>query len=89
LPRAHGSGTVTRASWAARLGSRLPIVPPDRDQAYQMFHVVLPSSALRDGVIVRLRERGILGVFHYVPLHLSAMGRAQGAVQASAPSRRR
>jgi len=73
------------AGWAAQLGARLPLVPPDRVQAYHMFYVVLPSPALRDGLIVHLRERGILAVFHYVPLHLSAMGRGHGGCPGLCP----
>jgi dTDP-4-amino-4,6-dideoxygalactose transaminase len=42
----------------------------------------LVSPARREGLIARLRERGILAVFHYQPLHLSEMGRRFGGVPA-------
>ena len=40
-----------------------------------MFYVVLPSPEYRDALISHLKAQGILSVFHYVPLHLSNMGR--------------
>jgi dTDP-4-amino-4,6-dideoxygalactose transaminase len=39
-----------------------------------MFYLLLPTLALRQGLIAHLRQRGILSVFHYLPLHLSEMG---------------
>ncbi len=39
-----------------------------------MFYLLLPSLEARQGLIEHLRERGILSVFHYLPLHLSEMG---------------
>jgi len=40
-----------------------------------MFHIVLPSSDQQGTLIEHLRLRGIQAVFHYLPLHLSAMGK--------------
>lgn len=60
--------------WAAHEGVRLPLVPPHCEQAYHMFYLLLPTPTARDRLIAHLRERGILSVFHYVPLHLSEMG---------------
>jgi dTDP-4-amino-4,6-dideoxygalactose transaminase len=65
--------------WADQIGARLPVVPPDCEQAYHMFYVVLPSSDYRDGMIAHLKASGILSVFHYVPLHLSPAGKKFGA----------
>jgi len=39
-----------------------------------MFYLVMPSLADRQGLIEHLGRRGILSVFHYLPLHLSEMG---------------
>jgi len=36
-------------------------------------------------LIARLRERGILAVFHYQPLHVSKMGRAFGGRPGQCP----
>ncbi|MGK2857232.1 MAG: dTDP-4-amino-4,6-dideoxygalactose transaminase [Thermoanaerobaculia bacterium] len=62
------------SGWASRYGVVLPAVPPHCEQPYHMFHMVLPDGASRDALIAHLRERSILAVFHYQPLHLSEMG---------------
>jgi len=61
--------------WASANGVKLPLTPPHRDQPYHMFYLILPTYAARHELIARLRRRGILAVFHYVPLHSSPMGR--------------
>jgi dTDP-4-amino-4,6-dideoxygalactose transaminase len=63
------------AEWAASCGVRLPIVPAHCDSSYHMFYMLMPSLDARQGLIAHLKQRGILAVFHYLPLHLSAMGR--------------
>ena len=45
---------------------------------YHMFYLLLPTLELRQGLIAHLRQRDILSVFHYLPLHLSDMGRRFG-----------
>jgi len=62
------------SEWAAEHRVRLPIVPPDCQQAYHMFYLLLPSLKDRQALIAHLRAQGINGVFHYLPLHLSEMG---------------
>ncbi|MGH3609801.1 MAG: DegT/DnrJ/EryC1/StrS family aminotransferase, partial [Pseudonocardiaceae bacterium] len=62
------------SSWAAANGVQLPHIPSDRAQAFHMFHMLMPSLAARTELIRLLDERGMLAVFHYLPLHLSAMG---------------
>lgn len=66
------------AGWAERVGARLPFVPPDRDSSWHLFHLILPSPEKRDALMNGLKSRGILAVFHYLPLHLSPMGRSWG-----------
>jgi len=61
-------------AWAGENGVRLPIVPKECDQSYHMFYLLLPSLADRQALIGHLAQRGILAVFHYVPLHCSPMG---------------
>lgn len=61
--------------WACAMGVQLPVVPPECDQAYHMFYLLMPSPESRQSLIAHLKEVGILSVFHYVPLHLSDMGR--------------
>jgi dTDP-4-amino-4,6-dideoxygalactose transaminase len=50
-----------------------------------MYYLLLPSLAKRQALITHLRERGILSVFHYLPLHLSAMGRQFGGQPGQCP----
>jgi dTDP-4-amino-4,6-dideoxygalactose transaminase len=71
--------------WAAGAGVRLPAVPGDAEPAYHLFFMVLPSGEARDGLIAYLRERGIASVFHYLPLHLSEMGRRLGGREGDCP----
>ena len=72
-------------SWAATSQVGLPVIPGHCEQAYHMFHVVMPTPESRDALIEHLRTRGILSVFHYVPLHLSAMGRRYGGRDGQCP----
>jgi len=66
------------AGWAAAEGVITPVVPPDCEQAYHMFYILLPSLTSRQGLIQHLKARGIQAVFHYLPLHLSEMGKKFG-----------
>jgi dTDP-4-amino-4,6-dideoxygalactose transaminase len=71
--------------WAACRGVRLPIVPGHCEQSYHMFYLLTPSLAFRQALIGHLKERGILAVFHYLPLHLSPMGRRLGGGPGDCP----
>jgi dTDP-4-amino-4,6-dideoxygalactose transaminase len=71
--------------WATAGGVRLPYVPGDCQQSYHMFYMILPTGQMRDALIAHLKARGILSVFHYVPLHLSEMGRRAGGYEGQCP----
>jgi dTDP-4-amino-4,6-dideoxygalactose transaminase len=71
--------------WAGRNGVRLPVVPSHCTQAYHMFYLLMPSLEARERFISRLKEHGILSVFHYLPLHLSEMGRRYGGSPGDCP----
>ena len=73
------------SSWAAATGVRLPTVPGQCEQAYHMFYLLLADLEARTAFIRYLRERGICSVFHYLPLHLSAMGRTFGGKEGDCP----
>jgi dTDP-4-amino-4,6-dideoxygalactose transaminase len=60
--------------WARAQGVKLPVVPAHCSQAYHMFYLLLPSFRERQAFIDHLKARGILSVFHYLPLHLSEVG---------------
>jgi dTDP-4-amino-4,6-dideoxygalactose transaminase len=72
-------------AWAHTHDVRRPIVPEHCEQAWHMYYVLLPSPAARSALIAHLRARGILAVFHYLPLHLSAMGRRFGGSEGQCP----
>lgn len=71
--------------WARERGVRRPVVPPHCDQAYHMYYLLLPSQEQRTALIEHLKKRGILSVFHYLPLHLSVMGRKFGGKPGACP----
>ncbi|HYZ73391.1 MAG TPA: dTDP-4-amino-4,6-dideoxygalactose transaminase [Chthoniobacterales bacterium] len=63
----------------------LPQVPADCKHAAHLFYVLLPTQSLRDELIRFLRSRGIGSAFHYLPLHLSPMGRRFGYQEGDCP----
>jgi dTDP-4-amino-4,6-dideoxygalactose transaminase len=71
--------------WAESTGVRLPVVPRHCGQAYHMFYLLLPSLDARQELIAHLRERGIMAVFHYQPLHLSEAGERFGGRPGDCP----
>ena len=73
------------ADWAVKNGTRLPVVPAHCEQAYHMFYLLLPSLDARQRFIAHLKARGILAVFHYLPLHLSGYGRRWGGQPGDCP----
>ncbi len=73
------------ADWAAAGGSRLPVVPDHCEPAWHMFQLLMPSLESRQALIAHLASRGITGVFHYLPLHLSTAGRRFGGWSADCP----
>lgn len=66
------------SEWAAARDIRCPIVSEGCEQAYHMYYLILPSLAIRQALIAFLKARGIMAVFHYLPLHLSPMGQKLG-----------
>jgi dTDP-4-amino-4,6-dideoxygalactose transaminase len=66
------------SGWRQRRGVRGPVVPEHCEQAYHMYYLLLPTAEARAAVIGHLKARSILAVFHYVPLHMSAMGETFG-----------
>jgi len=71
--------------WAANNGVRLPVIPAHCTQPYHMFYMLMPSLQSRQAFISHLKERGILAVFHYLPLHLSDMGKQFGGKEGDCP----
>ncbi len=71
--------------WAQTHNVRLPIVPATCSQSYHLFYMILPSLECRQALILHLKSRGISGVFHFLPLHLSEMGRRFGGKAGDCP----
>lgn len=72
-------------NWADSHGVMLPQVPAECKQSYHMFYMVMPSLGTRQALIEHLKGRGILSVFHYLPLHLSRMGLQFGGREGQCP----
>jgi dTDP-4-amino-4,6-dideoxygalactose transaminase len=71
--------------WARQSGTTLPVIPADRQHPYHMFYLLMPSLPARQELMDRLKSKGILSVFHYLPLHTSEMGRRFGGRPGQCP----
>jgi dTDP-4-amino-4,6-dideoxygalactose transaminase len=71
--------------WSRDRGVRLPIIPADCEQAYHMFYLLMPSLQERNLLIASLKAKDIISVFHYLPLHLSPMGKKFGGHAGDCP----
>ena len=71
--------------WAQDHDVRLPFVPAHCEQPYHMFYLLLSSLEQHQSLIEHLKAHDILAVFHYLPLHLSEMGRRFGGRQGDCP----
>ncbi len=54
---------------------RLPVIPENCTHNGHMFYILLESLTVRTALIEHLKQKGIMSVFHYVPLHDSPMGK--------------
>ena len=59
---------------------RRPVIPDDCQHNAHMYYILLESLKKRAEVITKLKEQGVLAVFHYVPLHSSPAGKKYGRV---------
>jgi dTDP-4-amino-4,6-dideoxygalactose transaminase len=71
--------------WTRQHGVTQPTIPDACEQAYHMYYLLLPSLRVRQALIAHLKARGILAVFHYLPLHLSDMGVQFGGREGQCP----
>ena len=72
-------------AWAEENGVGLPQVPSYCEQPYHMFYIIMPSLEKRTQFISSLKEKGIMSVFHYLPLNTSEMGMRLGAKPGDCP----
>jgi dTDP-4-amino-4,6-dideoxygalactose transaminase len=73
------------ADWAMTRGIGLPEVPAHCEPAYHLFYLMMPTLELREALIADLKSQGIGSVFHYLPLHVSPMGRRFGGREGDCP----
>ena len=71
--------------WASAHDVQLPHVPEHCEQPHHMFYMLMPDLDLRQKLITFLYERGVISVFHYLPLHLSGMGAKFGGRPGDCP----
>ena len=50
--------------------------PEEVTPNYHMFYIILPTNKIRDKIMSLLQNNGIHAIFHYIPLHLSPMGKS-------------
>ncbi|GGM84537.1 dTDP-4-amino-4,6-dideoxygalactose transaminase [Dactylosporangium sucinum] len=68
------------AAWAAEHGVVRPTVPADREQPAHLYYLLLPDLDSRQSMLKHLLGHGVLGTFHYQPLHLAPAGEKFGRV---------
>ena len=73
------------SDWARKNDVILPTIPDYAEQSYHMFYILLPNLDLRQKFIQDLRALGVFSVFHYLPLHLSDMGKSFGGMPGDCP----
>lgn len=73
------------AEWTQIQSIRQPVIPEHCEQAWHMYYLLLPSVEARTALIDHLKQRNILSVFHYLPLHLSEYGQRYGGKPGDCP----
>ncbi|KEO73462.1 dTDP-4-amino-4,6-dideoxygalactose transaminase [Anditalea andensis] len=58
------------------IGVKLPVIPNYATNNAHMFYVICNSVQLRERMLKKLKENGILAVFHYLSLHKSPFSMA-------------
>lgn len=64
---------------------RRPIIPPHCKPNYHMYYILVENLDTRIQLIEFLKERSIMAVFHYVPLHSSPVGQSLGYKEGMLP----
>jgi dTDP-4-amino-4,6-dideoxygalactose transaminase len=60
-------------------------VPEECGQGYHLFYVLMPTATERNDALDSLRAQGVSATFHYLPLHLSDVGRRFGYIDGDLP----
>jgi len=64
---------------------RLPYISSGCQSNSHLFYIILKDEASRNALMDYLKSKGILAVFHYIPLHLSPIGRSLGYGEGQLP----
>jgi dTDP-4-amino-4,6-dideoxygalactose transaminase len=72
-------------AWAIERGIGVPVVPEGCEHPYHMYYLLMPTVESRQLLIAHLKARNISSVFHYLPLHLSDMGKRFGGRPGDCP----
>ena len=62
-----------------------PHIPDYATHNAHMYYIILPTKEIRDNLILKLREKGVQSVFHYIPLHTAPMGERFGYKEGDLP----
>ena len=73
------------ADWCRTHRIQRLVVPTAAEHPSHLFALLMPSAVARTALIDYLRARGILAVFHYIPLHASPMGMRLGGAAGDCP----
>jgi dTDP-4-amino-4,6-dideoxygalactose transaminase len=64
---------------------KLPIISYDSQPNSHLFYIITKDRKTRDQLMDHLKKDGIHSVFHYLPLHLSPVGRSLGYTEGQFP----
>lgn len=64
---------------------QIPQIPDTCQCNNHLFYLLLADEQTRDDLMASLKAKDIHAVFHYLPLHLSAMGQAMGGKENDLP----
>jgi dTDP-4-amino-4,6-dideoxygalactose transaminase len=70
--------SASLVEWASASGASLMIPADDTEHTAHLFYVLMPNHEEQLGLLAHLRERGIVGTFHYIPLDSSPAGLRYG-----------
>jgi len=71
--------------WSAENGVQQPFVPERAGNPYHLYYLLLPDAEQRNAFLQAMHDKGVMCVFHYLPLHLSQMGLRFGRKPARCP----
>jgi dTDP-4-amino-4,6-dideoxygalactose transaminase len=64
---------------------KLPFISGECIANSHLFYIILKDEKTRNGLMDHLQRNGILAVFHYIPLHLSPVGKSLGYREGQLP----